>query len=218
MMKKFLILLMIFFMPVTSEAAMLQKDTAVAIMDFGLLKKELDGNIQLQNISLATSDYIIERLSEIKYLRVKEKALLEEEFQEQNLKTVGLIDPDSAKKIGELLDIRYLIYGNVTDVSLGENLFGITVSSLTTNKIKVKIVLRLMDVETGRILVAVKGEGTSDSSRLDMADGLLVQIGSQKVPQVSIHNALKKAAFNATDILVTRLSGKSTIEELFRGR
>lgn len=35
----------------------------------------------------------------------------------------------------------------------------------------------------------------------------MVTIGVENVPQVSVHNAIEKAAYNAVDILLNRLHG-----------
>ena len=65
-----------------------------------------------------------------------------------------------------------------------------------------------MDVETGRIIMAARGAGDSKSSFIGDSDGNFIAIGTVKVSQTSVHNALQKASFQAVDILTERLFGK----------
>ena len=212
MMKKIFYALIIFFcLSANCEGAILEKGETVAVMDFGLLKKEMEENLSLNNAGFLVSDYIIERLAEIKYLNVSDKGLFEEKFQEKNLKTVGLIDADNAKKIGEILGVRYLIYGNVTDVSLDEDQEVV----VKVHTVRARVTARIMDVETGKILMAAKGEGKSESALVAFDDKFAITLGTKKVSQVSVHNALKKAAFQSVEILIERLSGRK-IDRLFQ--
>ena len=55
--------------------------------------------------------------------------------------------------------------------------------------------------------MAARGEGQSESSFIGESDGKFMAIGTVKVSEVSVHNALQKAAFQATDILTERLFG-----------
>ena len=111
---------------------------------------------------------------------------------------LGLIDPDGAKKIGEVLNVHYLVYGNVTDVSIA-----VEKALVNVTTVKAHIVLRIMDVDTGKILTAARGEGSSASSLV--GDENFFYIGTAKVTQTAVHNALQKAAFQAVDILNERL-------------
>ena len=212
MMKKIFYALIIFFcLSANCEGAILEKGETVAVMDFGLLKKELEENLSLQNVGQAASEYLIERLTETKYFVVKDSSLSEEKFQKQNLKNIGLLNPDDAKKIGKILGVRYLIYGNVTDVSLDEDHEVV----VKVHTVRARVTARIMDVETGKILMAAKGEGKSESALVAWDDKFSVTIGTKKVSQVSVHNSIKKAAFQAADILIERLSD-SKIEKLFK--
>ena len=103
----------------------------------------------------------------------------------------GIIDAATAKEIGKILDVEYIIYGNVISI-VAEN-------SLTEAYLSV----RIMDVSNGRILMASKGRGKSRSS--SGVDLLIFRIGTIEATQQSVHNALQKATYQATDILIDRL-------------
>lgn len=66
--------------------------------------------------------------------------------------------------------------------------------------VKAHVIARVMDVETGDILMAVKGDGKSKSSfvKLHAGNGLtgvkVLKIGTVNVTMDSVHNAIAKAA------------------------
>lgn len=95
-----------------------------------------------------------------------------------------------------------MIYGNVADVSLAED----NEAVVTVNTVKARIIARIIDVQTGKILMAAKGEGQSESALINLDGEASVTIGTKKVSQVSVHNSLKKTAFQSADILIQRLS------------
>ncbi|MBR1646669.1 MAG: hypothetical protein IJ685_07810 [Selenomonadaceae bacterium] len=182
------------------DAALIDKDAPVAVTDMGVHKGTSEPDINLLNAETASSEYVIQRLVSTNNFAVKDRTLLHEALQKLNV--LGLIDPDTAKKIGEILGVKYLIYGNVTDVSVAVEKMVVHVDT-----VKAHIVLRIMDVETGKILMASKGEGISESSFVGDED--FIFIGTVKVTQTAVHNALQKAAFQAVDVLNERLFGKS---------
>ena len=120
----------------------------------------------------------------------------------KNVDTLGLISPEDAKKIGEILGVKYIVYGNVTDVTTATDKMLVNV-----NRVRAHLVIRIMEVETGKIIMAARGEGQSESAFVGESEGKFIAVGTVKVSEVSVHNALQKAAFQATDILVERLFG-----------
>ena len=200
-MKKFLtltILLLLIFSPV--KAALIEDGSSVAVMDMGVHKGTSDPDINLLRAEGTSSEYVIQRLVETKHFNVKDRTLMLDTLK--NFKMIGLIDPESAKKIGEILGVRYIVYGNVIDVVVD-----VDKSLVTVNTVKAHLVIRIMEVETGNILMAAKGEGKSASAFVGDSEQNFITIGTTKVSQTAVHNALQKAAFQATDILTERLFG-----------
>ena len=177
-------------------AATIERGATVAVTDLGVHSGTSDPDVNLLNAEAASSEYVIARLVATNNFTVKERSLVYDALK--NLNMLGLIDPDGAKKIGEVLNVRYLVYGNVTDVSVG-----VEKALVNVTTVKAHIVLRIMDVDTGKILTAARGEGTSASSLV--GDENFFYIGTVKVTQTAVHNALQKAAFQAVDILNERL-------------
>lgn len=181
------------------DAALIDKGAPVAVTDMGVHKGTSDPDVDLLNAEVASSEYVIQRLAATNNFTVKDRTLLHEALQKLNL--FGLIDPDTAKKLGVILGVRYLVYGNVTDVSVA-----VDKALVNVHTVKAHLVLRIMDVETGKILTAARGEGTSASSFV--GDEKFFVIGTIKVTQTAVHNALQKASFQTVDVLNERLFGK----------
>lgn len=184
-------------------AAAIAKDANVAVMDFGTRPGATPSEININNAEYASSEYIINGLMNKHCFNIMDKDMVMQQLKAENLTTVGLIDPDTAKRIGDLLHTRYIIYGNVTNVSISD-----TGTQILTNigggvnvcTVKAHMIARVMDVETGDILMAVKGDGKSKSSfvRLHAGNGLtgvkVLKIGTVTVTMDSVHNAIAKAA------------------------
>lgn len=192
-MKKLLILLILLTCNV-ANAAVIGKNAKVAVMDLGTHEKTTNTNLNLMNLEKSASEYIIQRLVTKTRLKVMDKEIVREKLKD--LDTESLILPDDAKKIGEILGVKYIIYGNVTD-------FWVEVENTTSTIVKTQIVIRLMDVETGRILMAAKGNGEDSSTYGTIL--FIIWIGEFQVSEHEVQKALQKAAFKATDVLIERL-------------
>lgn len=204
-MLKRLILALFFAVLFSSQcfAAAIAKDANVAVMDFGTRPGATPSEININNAEYASSEYIINGLVNKHCFNIMDKDMVMQQLKAENLTTVGLIDPDTAKRIGDLLHTRYIIYGNVTNVSISD-----TGTQILTNigggvnvcTVKAHVIARVMDVETGDILMAVKGDGKSKSSfvKLHAGNGLtgvkVLKIGTVNVTMDSVHNAIAKAA------------------------
>jgi len=209
-MKTFFAILLIFFSvcrPVS--AALIEFDSKIAIMDLGTHEGAVPIDINIFNAGQAASEYLIQRLVQVGKFNIMDRTLANDKISAANLNTTGLIDPDTAKKIGEILGVEYLVYGNVNDVTLSENGMnsagvGVDISTIT---VKAHIIVRVMEIETGKIISASKGEGKSKGSFVRVKGGPVAEIsvGRTKVTQDSVHNALQQAAFQTVDILVKRL-------------
>jgi len=143
-----------------------------------------------------------------------DKDLVMNKLKAEKLKTVGIIDPDTAKKIGNILGVRYIVYGSVANVSLSDVGTQILGSGVTVCTVKARIIARIMDVETGEILMVTRGEGKSKSSYTkvqigtSMIESPAIVIGTVKVTMDSVHNAIQKAAYDVVDKMCEKVDGK----------
>ncbi|WP_304117517.1 CsgG/HfaB family protein [Phascolarctobacterium succinatutens] len=208
----FLITVLVFFNCLRADAALIEKNAVVAVMDFGTHAGAASSDVALANAEGTTSEYVITKLINDGKLVVMDKENVRSQLEANNVKLVGLIDPDSAKVIGSVLHCQYIIYGNVNDVSVsntGTKMLGPIGGDVNVCTVKSHVIARIMNVADGTIVMAAKGEGVSKSSYTDLhtlKGG--IRIGTVTVTQESVHNALQKAAFNAVDILTQRLYGQ----------
>ena len=206
-MKKFFVtLLFVVGLCSTVFAAQIVEDASIAIMDLGTHEGAVPHEISILNAGKASSEYLIQRLFQVGKFNIMDRTLVEEKIRESNLNTTGLIDPDTAKKIGDLLGADYLVYGNVNDVTLSETGastvgIGLDFSTIT---VKSHLIVRVMEIKTGQIIGAAKGEGSSKGSFVRVKGGefATISIGRMKVTQDSVHNALQQAAFATVDKLI----------------
>lgn len=213
MLKKIVMLtLLVLSNALAAQAAMIEKDAVVAVMDFGTHPGAASSDIALANVEGTTSEYVIARLINDGKMVVMDKENVRTQLEANNVKLTGLIDPDSAKVIGDVLNCQYIVFGNVNDVSVsntGTRMLGPVGGDVNVCTVKSHVIARIMNVADGTIVMAAKGEGVSKSSYTDLhtlKGG--IQIGTVTVTQESVHNALQKAAFNAVDILTQRLYGQ----------
>ena len=176
-------------------------------MDFGTHPRAVTIDINILNAGKAAHEYILQRIVESQKVDVVDRYTMEAAIKAYNLYTEGIIDPDTASKIGEMLGVRYIVYGNVNDVTLSEVGTKIGIGGITVCTVKAHIIARVMDVETGEIISAAKGEGKSKSSFVKVEGGpvAVVEVGSVRVTQDSVHNAIQKAAYQTVDILIRKL-------------
>ena len=208
----YLLVFIIFFNSTCSAAAQIETDATVAVMDFGTHPGAVPIDLNVFNAGQAASEYVIDRLINSGKFNVVDRTLVEGQIKSNGLNIVGLIDFDTAQKVGKMLNAKYIVYGNVNDVTLSEVGASIAGSGAKVCTVSSHLVLRMMDVETGDIICASKGEGKSKSGKGSI---VVLEVGNTKVTQESVHNAIQKAAFQSVDLLVAKLSG---IGRLFEGK
>lgn len=202
-----LLLIMVIILLVGSTSYAMDRNSVIAVMDFGTRPGASEKEISLNQAEHITSEYVIDRLVNDNCFQVVEKDFVMKQIKQANIKTVGLIDPDTAKSIGEMLKVKYIFYGNITNVSLSDVGTSIGGTGLTKSTVKAHIVGRVMDVDSGNIIYMVKGDGKS-ASTFTKIPGVLagtISFGTYKVTQDSVHNAIQKAAYAMVDELNKRI-------------
>ena len=206
MLRIFLTAIIFSLMICNSAAAKFQEKPTVAVMDFGNLSNAA-GDINTDHVGFAVSDYIIQALFDSGKFKIMDTEHFSEVLAENNLDITGIIPPSKARKIGEILGVRYIIYGNVNDVNSDTLTLEVISNGADVHTVKAIIIARMMDVETGEIITAARGEGKSKSSQVKVSAPNVdyLTIGTAKVSQVSVHNAIQKAAYSMVDLLIKRL-------------
>ena len=196
-----------------AEATKIEQNVSVVVADFGTHPNDVPIDINIMNAGLLTGEYITAKLVNDGKLSVISRDLIQHRIEQENINTTGLIDPDTAKRLGEILGVKYIIYGNVNDVTLSELGTHINFAvggGVDVATIKAHIIARVMDVDTGEIIIAAKGEGQSKSSyvKIKSAPIFTVAVGTKTVTQDSVHNALQKASYDVVTKLEERMFGK----------
>lgn len=91
-------LLMTALLGICTSAFAIDRNSEIAIMDFGTRPGATEAEIILNNAEYVTSEYIIDRLVDDKCFLVKEKDFVMGQVNDASISTVGIIDPDTAKK------------------------------------------------------------------------------------------------------------------------
>lgn len=218
-----IILNLLFFLCFTTTAfaaAIVSEGSSIAVMDFGTHPGATTGDVAILNAEGTTSEYIIAKLVESGKFVVKDKDYVQQKIKEMGIKTVGIIDPRQAQQLGELLGVQYIIYGNVNDISASENGTNVATplpnlgGNVTIHTVKCHIIARVLDVRSGFIVAAAKGEGKSRSSLTDLrAIQHGIKIGTVTLTQASVHNAIQKAAYDTVSLLEAKMLGKVLVKK-----
>lgn len=177
----------------------------VAVMDLGEFSGAFISELNTDNVGAMASAYIENKLVADKRFTVISRELFKAELDKKILQISGLITANKAAEIAKILNVDYLIYGNVDNVDGIEKIFDVKLNGGKFHELKACLIVRMMDVKTGQIIAAVKGEGISKSTEFKGGkDALTIKIGTTEIPQICVHNAMKKAAENVAYKLMER--------------
>ncbi len=139
-------------------------------------------------------------------LEVVERSQLEAVLREQQLVRSGIIDPATAVEMGKILGVDYILGGRITEFGIrDESQLGGVIAQFSVgvrvrqSTARVKADVRLIDVRTGRILMAETGEGRETRNDLTLVGARLfdwlagVDFGSREWAESQIGRATRKA-------------------------
>ena len=171
-MKRYLLLFMaaLYLLVPTVCMAGIHDYPNIAVLPFAnkaVLSRELD----FRDPALI-SEFVIEELIDSERFNVMEREQLMALTDEYNLNMSGLVDPSSAAQVGKLAGVQYMVYGSVTGlttkesgISYDNSMFGGAGGSKHT--VIANVTARIIEVETGRIIVAGRGTGKSASTHME---------------------------------------------------
>jgi curli biogenesis system outer membrane secretion channel CsgG len=151
--------------------------TQIFSQDLTALKKRIavinfeDRSGYGHNIGQGVADMLVTSLVESEKFTVVERAELDEILKEQGLGQTGLVTPQSAAKVGQLLGLQRIITGSITEFGskqdkVGGGIGGFNLGVSTTTA-RVVVDLRIINVNTGEIVMAKSAEGEDSSTGLD---------------------------------------------------
>ena len=156
--------------PQAVQAASFYEYPNLAVLPYAN-KAAVSRELSLADASLV-SEFVIEKLIDSGRFNVMERDVLMEIMQEHNFSMSGMVDPSTAPQIGRIAGISYFVAGSVTGLSSkvsGASYENSVVGSAGGNKNTViaNITMRFIDIETGRIVMAVSGTGESASTNME---------------------------------------------------
>jgi hypothetical protein len=121
---------------------------------------------------------------------------------EQSLAQTGLTDPSNAVEMGKLLSAEYKIYGSITALATKENHVHVGFDNASggnaQHNVHAYVMLKVVEVKTGRVVLIGMGTGESASTHTDIRiDDKSLQLGTVRVSSVQAINAVDKAVEDA---------------------
>jgi len=147
------------------------------------------------DIGLGATDMLTTELAKNKNFELIERDQIRSVLKEQAFDLSGVVDPASAAKMGELLGLKYLVYGKIISAGAEDKsteLMGVRVNRLS---VKVQIAVRMIDTTTGVIVWSDQVEGKVDKNGLhvDQVGGTQTRV-SASVYDEALHKAIVQIA------------------------
>lgn len=180
---------------ITSKATAKQKST-IAVVEFA----DLEGRIT--NFGRFLAEELITRLHETEKFKVIERQLLNKVINEQKLTLTGMVDPSSAKKLGNILGVDAIVSGSITD--LGKTL---------------RVNARMISTETGEIFAVASSEIPKDDQVITLVGGgdqVPTQSSRTSGPESKTKGSTQtvKASLYTFELQQCQLSGSTVVCDL----
>ena len=163
----------------------------VAVIPFGV-KAAVSRDITLDDATIV-SDYVYDALVNSGSFDVVERERLGEILSEQALGHSGPVDERTAAEFGRLVGAKYIICGSITGLSTRKTTGEVVGLGLSKSKVFAHVAARCIEVETGRVWLAGRGDGRATNTQLN-APLRIIRIGTDKVDFEQVHKALEDAA------------------------
>lgn len=149
-----------------AQAANIKDYPRVAVMDFGN-KAITSRGLRNHDMTMAT-EYAIYQLSASGWFDLIDYESLNAIAQMHKINHSGFVDQSTAVQMGKIAGAQFMIIGNVTGLTTKENIAGIRAHNANASNaqhvVNANVTLRIVDIETGRIVCAGIGKGSSTST------------------------------------------------------
>lgn len=197
----------------------------IAVLPYANKSAQIE-ELPLQDATIV-SEFIIEQLIDTERFNIIEREVLADLMKEHSFNMSGVVDPTTVVPLGRLAGVQFLVAGSVTGLATKTSGVEYTHSEkggagFNKNAVVANITARIIDLETGRIVLAASGTGESartyaefslkkqieedyetddeDSDNPDVSEGTSVRtstqtltIGGKSFTRVQVRNALYKA-------------------------
>lgn len=195
----------IFLVPNICQADLSDNPT-IAVLPF-VNKATLSKGLSFQDASI-TSEFMIEKLSDTqKFYNIIERENMTAIINEHTFNTSIMIDPMSAVQIGKILGAQYLVAGSITGLSTKTSELGYENSEAGSaggekNTVIANVSARIIEVETGRIVLAASGTGKSASTHMEFSLKKKIE-GEEEVTLSENEEGIEEVSENVTTSFLT---------------
>ncbi|GEM_PF-5794349 len=147
------IALFLIFIPASAQSGF--QRTKIAVLDFEVIGDKAENG----SIGTMVAEWFITSIVKTGRFDVVERALMKKIIEEQKLSAAGVIDEDSATKIGKILGVKAIVTGSVL-----------------TLKDRIEVNSRLINVENGSIIAAESIRNESNGDTRSLVEQLTVKI------------------------------------------
>lgn len=189
-----MLLCFIFVLSGTSGMAFAGEKKKIAVISF-------DNHSRVYGLEEGVTDMMVVELVKNKNYEVVEREQLRRVLAEQRLGATGVIDGQTAARLGEVMGINYLVVGAVSEAGVSQ------VTHLwTETKVRVGLSMRLIDTSTGSIVLAENALGEVSKG------GLVDQYGKVVVGETANVGLYTEAANRAVGRLVNKINEVNPLE------
>lgn len=139
--------------------------------------------------------------------RTRQRALVDEYAHDMS----GLVDEDTAPVIGNQYGAQYLLMGSIIGVTTCRSETTVVGAGTKRAQVTATVSLRLVDTETGEVVLAATGRSRKNNTLVKAPLGL-IRIGTEQVDKEQVNEALEDAIHDAVDGprgLLARMDGKA---------
>jgi len=197
------------FMAGTCMAASLKSHPTVGILPLenrGLVSEGWDREEMGAAVEYVYAD--LQASGRFKLLdRTRQRALVDEYAHDMS----GLVDEDTAPAIGNQYGAQYLLMGSIIGVTTRRSETTVVGAGTKRAQVTATVSLRLVDTETGEVVLAATGRSRKNNTLVKAPLGL-IRIGTEQVDKGQVNEALEDAIHEAIDGprgLLARMDGKA---------
>jgi curli biogenesis system outer membrane secretion channel CsgG len=157
-----------------------------------------------KRLGTAASDILITELAKTGKFVVVERDKLDKILDEQKLQTSGAIDPRTVANVGKILGLNAIVTGAVSEFGVKTEGSEYLIVQSKRQTAEVTVDIRVTDVETGQVLYADSGKGSTKSSK-----GSFLGLGTRGGYDETLEGkALRAAIVQFTDNIVNQVNKK----------
>lgn len=155
-----------------ANAANIKDYPRVAVMNFG--NKAITSRGLREHDFSSASEYAIFQLSNCGWFDLVDYEQLSTIAKMHSVNMSGLVDPSTAVAVGKFAGAEFMVIGNVTGLTTKENVFGYQHGNKggidnAQHVVTANVAVRIVDIETGRIVAAGLGKGSSTSTHTELS-------------------------------------------------